>query len=67
MPYVQINLTKGRSEDQIERLINEVTKTVSEVADAPTTAIQVVVNEIELTHWGLAGDSVKKRRENANK
>lgn len=63
MPYIQINLTKGRSDEQLEMLIQEVTKTVSVVADAPQSAIQVVINEIELKHWGLAGESVKKRRE----
>lgn len=61
MPYIQINMTKGRSEEQIERLIHEVTKTVSEVADAPTSSIQVVINEVELRHWGISGESVNKR------
>jgi 4-oxalocrotonate tautomerase len=64
MPFIQINLTKGRSEEQLERLIQEVTKTVSEAAEAPLNSIQVVINEVDIQHWGLAGESVKKRREN---
>ncbi|WP_419887216.1 2-hydroxymuconate tautomerase [Neobacillus niacini] len=63
MPFIQINLTKGRSDETLETLIHEVTKTVSEVAGAPTNSIQVVINEIEPKHWGLSGESVKKRRE----
>lgn len=63
MPFIQINLTKGRSDEKLETLIHEVTKTVSEFAEAPTSAIQVVINEIEPKHWGVSGESVKKRRE----
>lgn len=63
MPFIQINLTKGRSEEKIETLIHEVTKTISEFAEAPQSSIHVVINEIEPKHWGIAGESVKKRRE----
>jgi 4-oxalocrotonate tautomerase len=62
MPFIQINLTKGRSDEKLEKLINEVTKTVAEFAEAPQSAIQVVINEIEPKHWGIAGESVKQRR-----
>lgn len=63
MPYIQINLTKGRTEEKLETLIHEVTKTVSEYAEAPQSAIHVVINEIEPQHWGIAGESVTKKRE----
>ena len=62
MPFIQINLTKGRSDEKLETLIHEVTRTVAEFAEAPTNAIQVVINEIEPKHWGIAGESVKQRR-----
>ncbi|MCM3567484.1 2-hydroxymuconate tautomerase [Neobacillus mesonae] len=65
MPFVHISLTKGRTEEQLEKLIEEVTKTVSEVAEAPSSSIQVMINEVEIQHWGIAGESVKKRRQRA--
>jgi len=61
MPMVQINMVKGRTQEQIEGLISEVSKTVSEIADCPITSVHVVINEVEANHWGLGGETVEKR------
>ncbi len=65
MPFIQINLLKGRSSEKKERLIKEVTHTVSEVLDAPPETIRILINEVEPEHYGIAGESVKTRREAA--
>jgi 4-oxalocrotonate tautomerase len=65
MPFVQINIIKGRSPQMKEELIKEVTNTVSNVLDAPIENVRVLINEMEPEHWGIAGVSVKKRQENS--
>ncbi|WP_420489160.1 2-hydroxymuconate tautomerase [Neobacillus vireti] len=63
MPFIQVNILKGRSPEKKERLIREMTDLVSEVLDAPVQSVRVMINELEPEHWGIAGESVKKRNE----
>ncbi|MFD3445901.1 4-oxalocrotonate tautomerase [Microbacteriaceae bacterium 4G12] len=63
MPFIQINMLEGRSDEKKEALISEVTHTVAKVLDAPIETIRVMIHEMPETHWGIAGESVKKRRE----
>lgn len=65
MPFIQIHLLKGRSPEKKERLIREVTDLVSDLLEAPVQSVRVMIQEIEPEHWGIAGDSVKKRNEAA--
>lgn len=63
MPFIQVNILKGRSPEKKERLIREMTDLVSDVLDAPVQSVRVMINELEPEHWGIAGESVKKRNE----
>lgn len=63
MPLIQVNIIEGRTAEQKERLIKEVSERVSDVLDAPMETIRVMINEMPPEHWGIAGESVKKRRE----
>ena len=62
LPFIQINILEGRSAEKKERLIREVTDVVSDVLEAPEENIRIMINELESEHWGIAGESVKKRR-----
>ncbi|MBE3569109.1 MAG: 4-oxalocrotonate tautomerase [Bacillales bacterium] len=55
MPFIQIHLLEGRSEEKIKEVIKNVTDCVAETLDAPLANIRVVVTEIPPTHWGTAG------------
>ncbi len=66
MPFIQINILEGRTPEKKERLIREVTDLVSDVLEAPKESVRVMIQEIQPEHWGIAGESVKKRRENQN-
>lgn len=63
MPLIQINIIEGRSAEKKERLIREITNTVSEVLEAPVENVRVMIQEMPPEHWGIAGQSVKKRNE----
>jgi len=62
MPFIQITFIDGRTPEQKERLIAEVSKTVSTVLEAPLETVRVCLNEIPSTHWGIAGKSIQRRQ-----
>ena len=62
MPFIQITFIEGRTPEQKERLIAEVSKTVSTVLEAPLETVRVCLNEIPSTHWGIAGKSIQRRQ-----
>lgn len=63
MPFIQINILEGRSPEKKERLIREVTDKVAEILEAPEQNVRVLIQEVAAEHWGIAGESVKKRNE----
>jgi 4-oxalocrotonate tautomerase len=67
MPFIQINILEGRSPEKKERLIREVSDLVAEVLEAPIESVRVLIQEMPGEHWGIAGESVKKRRQTATK
>jgi 4-oxalocrotonate tautomerase len=60
MPIIQVQMMEGRPIEKVAELIRNVTNTVSETLDAPKENIRVIVTEIPKTHWGKAGEPVKK-------
>jgi len=53
MPIVQINMMEGRTEQQIELLIESVAQAVMDSIDSPEENIRVLINEIPKKNWGL--------------
>ncbi|MGG1659111.1 2-hydroxymuconate tautomerase [Brevibacillus sp. NRS-1366] len=62
MPLIQINILAGRSPEKKEKLIFEVTQTVASILESPIETVRVMINEMAPEHWGIAGESVKKRQ-----
>lgn len=62
MPFLHVTLLEGRTPEKKEALIAELTKTVHTVIDAPVESIRVCLQEVPAAHWGIAGQSVEKRR-----
>ncbi|MFJ7825407.1 4-oxalocrotonate tautomerase [Psychrobacillus sp. NPDC096623] len=62
MPFIQITIAEGRTPEKKEQLIYEVTEKVSAVIDAPIENIRVLITEVPTTHWGIAGQSIAKRK-----
>lgn len=60
MPIVQVNMMEGRTDEQKEALIREVTDAVVRSLDAPEASIRVMINEMPKQHFGIAGNSAKK-------
>lgn len=64
MPLINIKLLEGRPPEKKELLIQEVTNVVSKVLGAPKQSIRIWIDELEPQHFAVAGESVKKRKEN---
>ncbi|WP_067987037.1 2-hydroxymuconate tautomerase [Neptuniibacter pectenicola] len=60
MPIIQINIIEGRSNEQKERLIAEVTDACVRALDASKPSVRIMINEMPKQHFGIAGESAKK-------
>lgn len=60
MPIAQINMMEGRTDEQKEALIEEVTAAIVRALDAPQESVRVMINEMPKQHFGIAGSSAKK-------
>lgn len=61
MPIAQINILEGRTDEQKEALIHEVTDAIVRSLDAPVESVRVIINEMPNQHFGIAGQSAKQR------
>ncbi|MFI6998116.1 4-oxalocrotonate tautomerase family protein [Nocardia sp. NPDC050175] len=63
MPYVNIKVTnEGVTRDQKARLIKGVTDLLQDVLDKDPATTFVVIDEIDLTNWGVGGLNVEDYR-----
>jgi 4-oxalocrotonate tautomerase len=56
MPFVEITLMEGRSNDAKRALMKRVTDAVEETIGAPRAAIRVVLREVPAFHWAVGGE-----------
>lgn len=57
MPIAQLYIIEGRSNEQKETLIREVSEAMSRSLDAPMERIRVIITEMPKQHFGIAGQS----------
>jgi len=63
MPYVNIKITReGVTAEQKEKLIRGVTQLLVDVLGKNPKTTVVVIDEVDTDNWGIAGESVTKRR-----
>lgn len=62
MPYINVKIVKGSTTEEKEKLIEGLTKVVSETLHKNPEMTYVVIDEVEADHWGVGGESIKKRR-----
>lgn len=60
MPFAQITIAEGRSDEQKEAIIAKVTQALCEAVGAPAENVRVMIIEIPKTNWGIGGKSLKK-------
>jgi 4-oxalocrotonate tautomerase len=55
MPIVRIELWEGRTLEQKDALIQNVTKAVEKSIGVKPEDVIVILNEVHKDHWGVAG------------
>ena len=59
MPFAQIYMLEGRTEEQKRAVIEKVTQALVESVGAPVSAVRVLIQEVPKANWGIAGVSAK--------
>ena len=62
MPYIQVNITKGATNEQKAQLIEGITELMVKILDKNPSSTQVYIEEYDTENWGIAGRSVKRLR-----
>jgi 4-oxalocrotonate tautomerase len=59
MPFAQIYLLEGRTEDQKRAVIEKVTAALVDALGAPKENVRVWIHDMPKENWGIAGVSAK--------
>ena len=62
MPYIQVNITKGATNEQKAQLIEGITDLMVKILDKNPASTHVLIEEVETENWGIAGKAVKRLR-----
>jgi 4-oxalocrotonate tautomerase len=55
MPFVRIDLVRGRDKAVLMRLVEEVSQVVARTLDTPVDRVRVLVSEVDPDLWGIGG------------
>lgn len=55
MPYINLQITKGASREQKQRIVEEFTATLANVLGKKPEHTHIVIQEIEDDDWGYSG------------
>ena len=59
MPFAQIYLMEGRTEEQKRAVIEKVTQALVEAVGAPVENVRVWIHDMPKENWGIAGKTAK--------
>ena len=59
MPIIYINFLEGRDEDKKRKLVEAVTKAVSESIDTPIENVKIILSEMALADYAIGGKLIK--------
>lgn len=62
MPIIHANIVRGRSQEQIRRLLQKLVEVTSDSLNVPTASVRVLVHEVEAENWAV-GDQTYAERE----
>lgn len=60
MPIITVNLIEGRSDEQKEALIHELTEACHRAIGSPRDTVRIMLHEMAKQDFGVGGQSRKK-------
>ncbi len=60
MPIIRVELWEGRTEEQKEKLIREISQCVADTLEVGIEHVEVLIFDIPKTNWGIEGKSAAK-------
>ena len=60
MPFAQITIMEGRSNELKADLIREVTAAINKSLGSPKENIRVAIYEVQKSEWGIGGETAEK-------
>jgi 4-oxalocrotonate tautomerase len=54
MPIIHVNVWEGFGKEKAKTVIENITKVFVNL-DIPQEAVEVIIHEIQKTHWGIGG------------
>lgn len=55
MPYVNVRVTSGVTTEQKAQIVEEITRTLSDVLGKKPEHTHIVIDEVDPENWGFAG------------
>jgi len=55
MPFIDVTMIEGRSNEVKAELIRKLSEVAAETTGAPLETVRVVLREVPGHHWGVAG------------
>ncbi|MOA13585.1 4-oxalocrotonate tautomerase [Pseudomonas linyingensis] len=62
MPIAHVHIMEGRSDEQKEAMIREVSEALARTLDSPLDRVRVLITELPKDHWGIGGEPASKVR-----
>ena len=62
MPFIEVKMLPGRSDDQKKKLVAAITDAIVDICQSPRDGTMVVIEEYESDHWAVGGQLVSERR-----
>ncbi len=59
MPFAQIYILEGRTQDQKRRAIERVTDALCEALDARRETVRVMILDVPKAQWGIGGKTAE--------
>ncbi len=55
MPFIEVKLYEGRSQEQKQELVNRITEAFVEIAGTPKEHVWIVFRDVPKDQWGMGG------------
>jgi len=62
MPFIDVKILEGRTDEQKRRLVKAITDAVVEICDAPRAGTTVIIEEYPRNHWATGGELISDRK-----